>query len=53
MTSLSENISLSISVYQRNVYSGTRINDNWYCIDSVGVNAETFNVNFKYEGKDK
>ena len=53
MTSLSENISLSISVYQRNVYTGAYINDNWYCIDSVGVDVETFNVNFKYEAKDK
>ena len=47
---------ITIGKYQfikGNVYSGTRINDNWYCIDSVGVNAETFNVNFKYETKDK
>ena len=47
---------ITIGKYQfikGNVYSGTRINDNWYCIDSVGVNAETFNANFKYETKDK
>lgn len=27
-----------------NVYSGAHINDNWYCIDSVVVDVETFNV---------
>ncbi len=30
-----------------NVYTGTRINDNWYCIDSVGVNVTDFNKNFR------
>ena len=47
---------IAIGKYQfikGNVYTGTRINDNWYCIDSVGVDVETFNVNFKYEAKDK
>ena len=32
-----------------NEYNGSKVNENWYCIEAVGVSSEEFDEHFEYK----